>query len=189
MLIFIPKAGVAVDECPFLGFIGWQNDVLGRFDYLAVGGIAHSLPDDQGQVSGCGIVQPVCIFVQAVGIPEIRVLRTAFDGTLVHHLCELVEISVRYRQTQNLSSVVTGLQHHAVKKILDCDLLTFFQPDGRSGDFHTLRYCDHLIQFQILHCQKQGQHLGHAGRFADQVRVLLIENCACFGVNDDTGFS
>ena len=188
-LLIIPKAGVAVDQGPFLGLVGGRNHVLDRADHLAVERVIHPLPGDQGQVSGGGVVQPVGVLVQAVGIAEHRVFGAAFLRPFVHHVGEFIDVTVCHGQTQYLGRVIAGFQHHAVQQMLHTDLLPRFQPHGAAGCLHIFRHRDHLIQVQPLHRQKQCQDLGDAGRLAGQVRVLLVEHRSGIRVHDDGGLA
>ena len=95
------------------------DDILGGIDDLPEVFALERRLRDAGQVARGGVVTLV---VQTVGVIEMRVLAAERIGALVHHADK-----VRRRPCDILGygvcRVVSGVHHHAVKKILERDLL------------------------------------------------------------------
>ena len=95
------------------------DDILGGIDDLPEVFALERRLRDAGQVARGGVV---ALVVQTVGVIEMRVLAAERIGALVHHADK-----VRRRPCDILGygvcRVVSGVDHHAVKKILERDLL------------------------------------------------------------------
>ena len=151
----------------------------------------HALPGDQGHIPGSRIM---VIIMQAVGIGKMRACAAQLLGPAVHLLHESIHIAADH-DGHDIGGVIGGRQHDTVEQVFDRDLLAGCQINR--GRF---RIRDRIQGFlldrnDLVHGQfssvngfesQQGRHdLGRRCRIALFIRVLLIQDLAAVGIDQD----
>ena len=134
------------------------------------------------------------IIMQTVGVGKMRACAAQLLGPAVHLLHESIHIAADH-DGHDIGGVIGGRQHDTVKQILDRDFLTGCQIDRRrfrirDGIQGFLFDRNHLIHGQFSSVNgfesQQGRHdLGRGSRIALLIRVLLIQDLAAVGIDQD----